>query len=88
MSLNELKLKLNNTTFNNNLGNMKFKNIIGEIKTIHKNVKYTTVIQAASQFNCLEMVSPNVTPEEGIANYIYDSTQGPACALACPAGTI
>lgn len=44
--------------------------------------------QAASQFNCLEFPGPDYTPEMGITNYIYDYTQGPACAIACPAGTI
>ena len=46
------------------------------------------VFQAASQFNCLEMASREVTPEAGIAIYVDDKTQGPACALACPAGTV
>ncbi|MEZ6079722.1 MAG: hypothetical protein R3C56_29845 [Pirellulaceae bacterium] len=34
------------------------------------------------------MVSPSVTPEQGIAIYEDDPTQGPACAIACGAGTI
>ena len=46
------------------------------------------LIQVASQFNLLEMVSPDVTPEEGITGYVYDKTQGPACALAAAAGTV
>jgi len=45
------------------------------------------VFQAASQFNLLEFPSPNTTPEAGIGGYIYDRTQGPACAIACAAGT-
>ena len=45
------------------------------------------VFQAASQFNCLEMIGPNVPPRAGIAIYANDPTQGPKCALACPAGT-
>lgn len=47
-----------------------------------------TLFQVASQFNLLEMVSPSVTPEEGVAKYAYDPTQGPACAIATGAGTI
>ena len=43
------------------------------------------VFQAASQFNALEMVGPGVTPRQGIAHYCNDPTQGPKCALACPA---
>ena len=46
------------------------------------------VFQAASQFNCLEMTGPAVTPARGIAIYFNDPTQGPKCALACPAGTV
>ena len=46
------------------------------------------VFQAASQFNALEMISPEVTPRHGIAIYAGDPTQGPKCALSCPAGTV
>ena len=34
------------------------------------------------------MVSPNRTPEAGVGIYSRDPTQGPACAVACGAGTI
>ena len=44
--------------------------------------------QAASQFNGLEFVGPTVTPEEGIQKYVNDTTQGPACAIGCAAGTV
>jgi hypothetical protein len=44
--------------------------------------------QVASQFNMLEMVSPEVTPDHGVDRYELDHTQGPACAIACGAGTI
>ena len=30
---------------------------------------------AASQFNCLEFANPDVVPEDGVQNYIYDATQ-------------
>ena len=46
------------------------------------------LFQVASQFNLLEMVSPSVSPEDGIDRYAYDHTQGPACAIAAGAGTI
>ncbi|KAG5187378.1 hypothetical protein JKP88DRAFT_161766 [Tribonema minus] len=46
------------------------------------------VFQAASQFNCLEFPDPGTTPEHGITQYAFDNTQGPACALACAAGTV
>jgi hypothetical protein len=34
------------------------------------------------------MVSEHVTPEQGVTGYIYDGTQGPACAMAAAAGTV
>lgn len=46
------------------------------------------LFQVASQFNLLEMVSPNVSPERGVGIYERDFTQGPACAIAAGAGTI
>lgn len=46
------------------------------------------MFQVASQFNLLEMVSPEVTPEKGVGIYERDHTQGPACAIAAGAGTI
>jgi hypothetical protein len=46
------------------------------------------LIQVASQFNLLEMVGPEVTPEDGITRYRNDPTQGPACAMACAPATV
>lgn len=46
------------------------------------------VFQAASQFNALEFIYAGAKPEDGITGYVHDHTQGPACALACPAGTV
>lgn len=34
------------------------------------------------------MVGPKISPEDGITRYIYDQTQGPACAILCPAATL
>jgi hypothetical protein len=42
------------------------------------------LFQVASQFNLLEMVSPSVTPEDGVTRYQDDHTQGPACAIGEP----
>ena len=47
-----------------------------------------SVIQAASQLNCLEFSHPDIIPEHGIAGYVDDHTQGPACAIACAGGTV
>mmetsp|Transcript_32688 Transcript_32688/g.49260 ORF Transcript_32688/g.49260 Transcript_32688/m.49260 type:complete len:366 (-) Transcript_32688:231-1328(-) len=66
------------------------QNIVGEARELHSNGKLTdngAVIQAASQFNFLEFPSPRHTPENGIEDYEFDATQGPACATACGAGT-
>ena len=46
------------------------------------------LFQVASQFNCLEFPNPHCVPELGVTNYESDRTQGPACALACGAGTV
>ena len=46
------------------------------------------VFQAASQFNCLEMIDTGKSPTDGITIYIDDRTQGPVCALACPAALV
>ena len=49
---------------------LKFSNTVGDVRSMH--AKYaaassvaapTTLIQAASQFNCLEMVGPSIMPE-------------------------
>lgn len=46
------------------------------------------MFQAASQLNCLEFADPNETPEDGVTQYAFDPTQGPACSLACAAATV
>ena len=40
------------------------------------------VFQAASQFNCLEMTGPGVSPRQGIAGYALDPTQVMARSLS------
>ncbi|MBL6446142.1 hypothetical protein JMN32_07475 [Fulvivirga sp. 29W222] len=63
--------------------------VVADIQQIHRNTANSNaLIQAASQFNLLEMTSPHVTPEQGVDGYEHDFTQGPACAIACGAGTI
>lgn len=46
------------------------------------------LFQVASQFNLLEMMCPDVTPEDGVTRYQDDHTQGPACGIAAGAATI
>lgn len=65
------------------------KQIIGDIRDVHCDSRNDgCVIQVASQFNVLEMVSPRVTPEAGVDMYEDDHTQGPICAISCGAGTV
>ena len=62
--------------------------VFGDISELHANPEYLhATFQAASQFNCLEFIGPHVTPEDGITGYVHDKTQGPACSIACGAGT-
>lgn len=61
----------------------------GEVRQMHRQPQYAgALFQVASQFNLLEMVSPDVTPEDGVTRYQHDGTQGPACAIAAGAATI
>ena len=62
---------------------------VGDVGQLHSEpTSHNALFQVASQFNLLEMISPNITPERGITGYIHDRTQGPTCALAAAAGTI
>ena len=64
-------------------------NVVGGSRDLHQHPAYRgALFQVASQFNMLEMVDPSVTPEDGVAGYQYDRTQGPACAMAAGAATI
>lgn len=66
----------------------KFDHVVqGDVLLEHANYP-GAVFQAASQFNCLEFSSWKSLPENGLTIYAHDRTQGPACALACAAGTV
>ena len=68
---------------------LKFEHMVGDVGLLHRLPENSgAIFQAASQFNCLEMTSPSVKPEHGITQYVYDRTQGPVCALACPGATV
>jgi hypothetical protein len=70
-------------------GRLTVRNVNGDVRRMHQSSAYADALfQVASQFNLLEMVSPDVSPEQGVTRYQYDKTQGPACALAAGAGTI
>jgi hypothetical protein len=63
--------------------------VTGDVRRLHQSPAYDgALFQVASQFNLLEMVSPEVTPEQGVTRYQHDGTQGPACAVAAGAATI
>lgn len=70
-------------------GRLRYSEIKGDIRRLHRAPEYAgALFQVASQFNLLEMASPDITPERGVTCYQYDNTQGPACAIAAGAATI
>src|SRR6478736_4069817 len=63
-------------------GRIKVQIVTGDVRRLHQLPEYAgALFQVASQFNLLEMVSPDVSPEEGVTGYQHDRTQGPACAI-------
>ncbi|KMO11413.1 hypothetical protein [Methylobacterium indicum] len=61
----------------------------GDVRAMHRLPENRgALFQVASQFNMLEMVGPDIAPEDGVARYAHDRTQGPACAMAAGAATI
>jgi len=63
--------------------------IVNDILEIHGlSENKGAIFQVASQFNCLEFITPDEKPENGITKYQWDNTQGPACSLACAAATV
>jgi len=86
-SLAELRYRVNHSK--NNSGKISVREIIANVQQLHIDESNAgSLFQVASQFNLLEMVSPDVTPEHGVGRYEHDRTQGPACAIAAGAGTI
>lgn len=70
-------------------GPISVREVIGNVQQLHRDAKNQhSLFQVASQFNLLEMMAPDVTPEWGVGIYERDPTQGPACAIAAGAGTI
>jgi hypothetical protein len=70
-------------------GRLEVSVVTGDVRHMHRSPENTgALFQVASQFNLLEMVSPTVTPEQGVTRYQNDRTQGPACAIAAGAATI
>ena len=70
-------------------GTLKVRNVTADVRSLHLAPELAgALFQVASQFNLLEMVSPEVTPEHGVTRYQHDRTQGPACAIAAGAATL
>jgi O-acetyl-ADP-ribose deacetylase (regulator of RNase III) len=71
-------------------GGLAFKHIVTQdVALLHCDPKNEgAIFQVASQFNCLEMQSADARPNQGVTIYSDDHTQGPACAMACPAALV
>lgn len=70
-------------------GRISIREAVSDTRALHTDpANAGALFQVASQFNLLEMMSPDYTPEHGIDSYEFDPTQGPACAIAAGAGTI
>jgi hypothetical protein len=70
-------------------GSLRLSTLTGDVRAMHADpANQGALFQVASQFNLLEMIGPEVTPEDGVSRYAGDHTQGPACAVAAGAATI
>ncbi|MDQ1304711.1 MAG: hypothetical protein QG671_538 [Actinomycetota bacterium] len=68
---------------------VQVREVVADVRDLHADpASAGAVFQVASQFNMLEMINPEITPDDGIDHYERDHTQGPACAIACGAATI
>lgn len=83
------QLRAESDALNQASGAITFREVVDDVRGLHVQPGSSgALFQVASQFNLLEMTSPHVTPEAGVAIYGLGPTQGPACAVACGAGTI
>jgi hypothetical protein len=86
-SLAELRERVHSSGYSS--GKLTVREVVANVQDLHADASNANALfQVASQFNLLEMVSPDVTPEQGVGIYEHDHTQGPACAIAAGAGTI
>ena len=67
-------------------GGSKVSVIQGDVRRLHAMPEFAgALFQVASQANALEMIDPEVTPEDGVTRYGLDRTQGrPARSLQRP----
>ena len=67
-TLAELRKRIDTTGHKS--GKISVREVVANVQHLHTNVANTgSLFQVASQFNLLEMVSPNVTPEHGVGIY-------------------
>jgi len=86
-SLSELRERVRASGYK--VGKIAVREIVADAQQLHSDISNEgSLFQVASQFNLLEMASPDITPEHGVEIYENDHTQGPACAIAAGAGTI
>ncbi len=87
ISLSQLRQLVNDCDYNK--GKISVREVVANVQDLHTDESNAnSLFQVASQFNLLEMVTPRVTPEDGVTIYERDRTQGPNCAIAAGAGTI
>ena len=56
-------------------GRLTLRVVKGDVRQLHQAPEYADALfQVASQFNLLEMTSPEVTPEMGVTRYQHDPT--------------
>jgi hypothetical protein len=59
-------------------GRLKVSVVRGDVRQMHQAPENAgALFQVASQFNLLEMVSPTVTPEDGVTRYQHDAPPAP-----------
>lgn len=69
--------------------NLRVAECVADVRNLHTDKKNeNAVFQVASQFNCLEMITPHATPESGVSIYQNDLIQGPGCCIWAGGGTI
>jgi len=87
LSLQDLRARVR--PHNREGGRLRVKIVQGDVGELHGAPEFAgALFQVASQFNLLEMIGPEVTPEDGVTRYYRDHTQGPACAIAAGAATL
>ncbi|MGH1570996.1 hypothetical protein ACRAWG_10300 [Methylobacterium sp. P31] len=70
-------------------GRLRLSIAEGDVRKMHRLPENRgALFQVASQFNMLEMIHEDITPEDGVTGYAHDSTQGPACAMAAGAAIL